>query len=164
MHTRRDPFSSRLNYKFISGGHLVKLLGNLISHILGVTVSLPPLLGMLVVGKIFLFSWSEMTRGTRKTMWALICLILVQRYPSQEHPLQFGTVWPRWMHRGRAQCIFCWFPSRPEQPRGSGGSSYDFGSPWRLPPSLYRARAWPDPLKRLAHPLPGRHPPQVEKG
>ena len=56
MHTRRDPFSSRLNYKFISGGHLVKLLGDLISHILGVTVSLPPLLGMLVVGKIFSFS------------------------------------------------------------------------------------------------------------
>lgn len=28
----------------------MKLLGDLISHILGVTVSLPPLLGMLVVG------------------------------------------------------------------------------------------------------------------
>jgi len=32
------------------GGYLVKLLGDLLSHLLGVTISLPPLLGMLVVG------------------------------------------------------------------------------------------------------------------
>ena len=38
------------NLYIVSGGYLVKLLGHLISHILGVTVSLPPLLGMLVVG------------------------------------------------------------------------------------------------------------------
>ena len=33
-----------------SGGYLVKLLGDLLSRASGVTVSLPPLLGMLVVG------------------------------------------------------------------------------------------------------------------
>merc|ERR1719204_2158941 len=32
------------------GGYLVKLFGDLLSHVSGVTVSLPPLLGMLVVG------------------------------------------------------------------------------------------------------------------
>ena len=34
----------------IPGGYLVKLLGDLLSRVSGVTVSLPPLLGMLVVG------------------------------------------------------------------------------------------------------------------
>ena len=33
-----------------SGGYLVKLLGDLLSRASGVTVSLPPLLGMLIVG------------------------------------------------------------------------------------------------------------------
>ena len=33
-----------------AGGHLVKLLGEVVSRMVGVTVALPPLLGMLVVG------------------------------------------------------------------------------------------------------------------
>ena len=85
-----------------------------------------------------------------------------RRHPSEEHPLQLGPVWASWMHRGRAQCILCWLTSRPEQPGGSGGASYNFGSAWqRLPPSLHRARARPHPLKRIAHTLPRCHPPQV---